>query len=367
MNQLYQMMVDMNDRTRRNRLEDQNRQLAMEQQQYQNQLGQQKLEMENQKQQQEMQTALVNKAAEVLMWADTPEKFQQAASWMSQNKPAMYQALGGDQSVQRLLSGDYASNRGMQLASFGKWQEAQKRQMDARPKYSLADLGTGQPGVTQKFAYDPYNPRDMFPVGSEKRPVEKSGMRLSVGPDGTVELVEGTGVSRIEPTTKSRNDLQGDILSAQKTLGELGRVADTHSGEYLTHLGRLKAGVGAFFDKFGMSNDLVTFNANRTKFANNVKQFFNQYRKEITGAAASEKELQQLMESLFNENMGPSEFAAAFNEFTSKVETNLKNKGQTLREGITSAPNRSPRINSGLSAEEQAELEELRKQQGASR
>jgi len=58
------------------------------------------------------------------------------------------------------------------------------------------------------------------------------------------------------------------------------------------------------------------------------------YRKEITGAAASEKELKMLMESMFNEDLGPEAFQATFNSFVGKIRANMAENMRLRGQGV---------------------------------
>lgn len=208
---------------------------------------------------------------------------------------------------------------------------------------NLQANGANLPGWVPKgyLAVDPNNPdAGVMPLPGYQK---SNGITMTT-PDGSIVQIGGQGMTT-EPTSKTTNDLQGDVIGAQDTLRELQSIADTHANEYLTYMGRMQGLAGEMMDKFGMSGDLVQFAADKKAFVNNVKQFFNQYRKEITGAAASEKELQQLMNSLFNEELGPQAFQATFNEFVKKIEANLVTKQQMLQQGISlDAPMDLPQI-----------------------
>ncbi len=156
--------------------------------------------------------------------------------------------------------------------------------------------------------------------------------------DGKVVVDENGNPKLIDPTSAVDTQLQKDILAAEKQLKALDLIADTHSDEYLTTFGRMKASIGAALDKAGMDGDLVAFNAARTKFANAANQFFNQYRKEITGAVASEQEMQALLESIMNEKQGPHEFRASFDQFMEFAEANLKANKAAATNGISVGP-----------------------------
>ena len=72
-----------------------------------------------------------------------------------------------------------------------------------------------------------------------------------------------------------------------------------------------------------------------TKFKQNINQIFNAYRKSITGAAASEREMSDLKRSMFNEDQSPVQFEAAFDEFRSELNRSQRLRRKLLREGVT--------------------------------
>lgn len=141
---------------------------------------------------------------------------------------------------------------------------------------------------------------------------------------------------RQDQTKSVASATQKDIISAQKALADLQVIADTHSDEFLTGWGRTKAAFGAVLDKYVDSDagGLASFNAERTKFQNAAKQMFNQYRKEITGAAAGEREMKDLLDSMFNDSQGPREFKASFDLFMSKAQESLEMHQQNAKNGI---------------------------------
>lgn len=157
-----------------------------------------------------------------------------------------------------------------------------------------------------------------------------------VGQGQTINLSINDGKQSM--TKPTANKVQDNILAAESALSSLDSIAGSFSGDYLTYQGRAKALGGRLLDKAGMDNDLTKFNASRTKLRNEVNQFFNQYRKEITGAAASEKELEQLKDSMMNEDMGPAEFKAAYDQFNAKTRKNLELNKRTARGGVDVAP-----------------------------
>lgn len=143
MNKYYTMLRDFTDRSNANKLALMNREEGLQQQRVDNQLASREMTHKEQKQEHDMQAALVGKAMEFLMYADTPEKAQSGGLWMKQHRPNMYQALGGDAGLQGLLQGDYLANRNQQLAIGGKWMDAQKAQREGNKLSNLMQTEDG--------------------------------------------------------------------------------------------------------------------------------------------------------------------------------------------------------------------------------
>ena len=116
-------------------------------------------------------------------------------------------------------------------------------------------------------------------------------------------------------------------------LGDLDAVKDSFTPSNLTAMGKAYNALNLWADKFGVAFDPNSIQQN-VKFRNNVKQYTNAYRKEITGAAAAEKELKMIEDSIINTNMGPEEFKAALSQLESKTKRGLRLKRRVLREGI---------------------------------
>jgi hypothetical protein len=157
-----------------------------------------------------------------------------------------------------------------------------------------------------------------------------------VGQGQTISLSINDGHQQLSKPNATK--VQENILNAESALSNLDSIAGRFSGDYLTYSGRIKSGAGALLDKAGVTNDLTKMNASRAQFRNEVNQFFNQYRKEITGAAASEKELEQLKESILNPDTGPQEFKAAYDQFVVKVRKQLELNKATAVKGVKVSP-----------------------------
>jgi len=175
------------------------------------------------------------------------------------------------------------------------------------------------------------------------KPPEASGLFVQT-PDGLI-ISQGkpSEVQQImsKPSQKTVGDLQESIGKSLETMGDLDQVASKYADNYLTYGGKTKRWTSREAEKLGLGG-LVNkeFLGEATKFKTTVDQFFNQYRKDITGAAASVQELDRLKESIFNSDMSPTEFKASFGAFREKLGRGLALKQQLLREGIPAGSKR---------------------------
>lgn len=164
--------------------------------------------------------------------------------------------------------------------------------------------------------------------------------RITVNPEtGEVSIEDGMpGGLTNASTTRTQADIQG----AQDALAGLDRVGQAVKKDHLTYAGLAKGVAGRQMDRAGMSNSLTEFNANRGSALMEVEQFFNQYRKLITGAAAAEKELAALREATINGKLGPQEFMARYDRLVAGLRSDVERKQKQLGGGA------APAIKKGL-------------------
>lgn len=145
--------------------------------------------------------------------------------------------------------------------------------------------------------------------------------RISIGPD---ELQGGT-----------KRELEEKIISGTSALARMNEIIKDDPSDFLTYGGRAKAFFGSILDKLGTDfQGYAQFNADKRVFFENVAQAFNEYRKLITGAAASEQELKRLEESMLNPGLGPKEFAKSSQRFIDELQRNLRLASKFRSEGI---------------------------------
>jgi hypothetical protein len=228
------------------------------------------------------------------------------------------------------------------------------------------ELWNGGQNLGRPFAAKDMNGKDVMAVQDTKTgkvfplpgimPAEATSLFVQ-NPDGSI-IAQGnpSGIQQLmsKPNSKTVGDLQEDIAKRTESLKTLDNMVKDFKGEYLTRWGQAKYGIQSEIDKLGENAKNIAaplglydkdFVQGRIKFRNGINQFFNQYRKEITGQAAGMKELAMIKDSMFNEDQGPDAFQAAFQQFREKIDLGYRIKQDLLREGV---PVGSKRFNDEL-------------------
>lgn len=142
-----------------------------------------------------------------------------------------------------------------------------------------------------------------------------------------------------------QNKLQTDILDAENTLANLEAAGGKFSEDYLTLGGKAKAAAGATLDKLGLPDigGAKEFNAKRSTLIQDVDQFFQEYRRYITGAAAAQREIEDLKKASLDSSLGPTEFMSRYSNLMNKMRSEVDRKKQQLNQGIRPAqPQQQP-------------------------
>jgi hypothetical protein len=180
---------------------------------------------------------------------------------------------------------------------------------DFRTRQALAD------------ALGPNNPyMEDFAKGYEPKEASKGGINITNVVPGTDE--EGNVV--FPGGTKGQGDIQERLATQQQALRDLTTIKNNVNTDLLGVFGRLETGIARASDQIGTASDSQKARIDAAEnLITPVEQFFNQYRKQITGAAASEKELAKLRETFINGDLGPQAFESRLNAIMGRVETEL--------------------------------------------
>lgn len=178
---------------------------------------------------------------------------------------------------------------------------------------------------------------------------------------GTVKVIDSNGnVIEYQPLTKaSETEAQKTLTSDKSLLNQFDKIEKNYDPSYFTYVNQAGAKVSKESEKLqgvpiigqgsevlansltGMSKEeRAKFLEKRASYMNSIDQVFNTYRKEITGAAAGEKELDMLKASFLNGDMAPSEFKGALEQVVSKYKSDALQNQQNLKSGVqVSNPN----------------------------
>ena len=132
--------------------------------------------------------------------------------------------------------------------------------------------------------------------------------------------------------------LEDNAIGSVKLNRKLNAVADRFSPKFFNRFGQGKIRALKEAQKVGtpltglQRQDIREF----TAFEKNVKQIFNEYRKHVTGAQASEKEIKILEDSFLSMSFSPDEFKAALSGLIAMNELNIVTSEHLLEAGIDS-------------------------------
>ena len=242
--------------------------------------------------------------------------------------------VGGKEQKEQSEYGQYAMDiYGM---SYDKLNPAQKADVDAKVEKKIQGKSPKESAEMEKYnawlktnpgkSYEDYM---MFEQG-----LKKSGFSIEVGPDGSVRVVQGTG---IDITPKERSTLQEETGRLLEQIKVLKKAGADFKREYLTYPGAAKKFILSQYSKAGgdLSTESKEFLGGRRAFVERIERFFNMYRKEITGAQAVMKELDMLRESVINKEMSPDEFESSYNRFMDDAKTALELKSELMQKGFS--------------------------------
>lgn len=179
---------------------------------------------------------------------------------------------------------------------------------------------------------------------------QSDGYSKVVMPDGTV-------VETMSPTKAVETEVMKDIKTKDLATQQLQMLEKDFKPEYFTDKSQLDAWIsGQAERKKGLplleqtteflANTLTgkapkqreAFISERKSYFNKVDQMYNTYKKEITGQAAGEKELEQIKNSFINGEMSPSEFKGALEQVVTKYKSETEYNKSILNNGINTSP-----------------------------
>jgi hypothetical protein len=150
----------------------------------------------------------------------------------------------------------------------------------------------------------------MFDINSK---VGKANLKIFREKEGANVIEVPSQDKSSDLSKKSKNDAQTKVLTAIEMDGLLEVMEVLHDDKFSTYVGKSQAVVAELISKSGIftnSKDAESFMIKRAEWEAAVQQYFNAYRKNITGVAAGEKEIKLLENSVPNVNDTPAVFKA---------------------------------------------------------
>lgn len=184
------------------------------------------------------------------------------------------------------------------------------------------DPQTGQPGFYQ-FA----NGQLVGKVEGVNPPAQTG---IVVGPDGTVTVGAPLSSGNI-------GKAQEKVTGAIDNLSRLKDIRSTFDPQFLTYVGKGRQAFLKTKERAGVSLDPTEkqYLGQYRQFSEGVEQFFNQYKKDITGAAAAVAEISALKDSIINTDLSPTEFTSSYDRLVNEATRTINIQNSLLEKGLS--------------------------------
>lgn len=184
------------------------------------------------------------------------------------------------------------------------------------------DPQTGQPGFYQ-FA----NGQLVGKVEGVNPPAQTG---IVVGPDGTVTVGAPLSSGNI-------GKAQEKVTGAIDNLSRLKDIRSTFDPQFLTYVGKGRQALLKTKERAGVSLDPTEkqYLGQYRQFSEGVEQFFNQYKKDITGAAAAVAEISALKDSIINTDLSPTEFTSSYDRLVNEATRTINIQNSLLEKGLS--------------------------------
>ena len=170
----------------------------------------------------------------------------------------------------------------------------------------------------------------------------KPGEIIETTPEGGVRIVRGPGVGQGGARTIGKGAttaIEKELVSIRKQKSSAILLKNAFDPGILTLMGRVRNKFTSFASFIGLSNEQIgSENIKHLRKARRLNQtievVFNEYRRHVTGAAASVQEIQGLKESMLSRDLSPEEFKIALKTYTNSLERAELILVVLLREGV---------------------------------
>lgn len=160
---------------------------------------------------------------------------------------------------------------------------------------------------------------------------QNNGLSINFDSEGKVSDISLGGSGN----KQGMNDSVTGYNKAQEFGDRLQTIKESFKPEQMTWAGKFQYEKIALKDESGLdlSPEEQNYLNNAETFRTNVMQLFNSYRKDITGAAASQQELDRLLDSFLNNKIGPARFNARFNAMAANWQKDVERNSSGIKSG----------------------------------
>ncbi len=160
------------------------------------------------------------------------------------------------------------------------------------------------------------------------------GQTINIDSEGNISIGKG---SLNNMSKKTQGSLEGDILSGTDALDQLNMIEATFEPDFYTIGGKGEAWVKNFFNKMDPSQ-VDAFTQRKGVHDQYVLQYFNAYRKWVTGVASGEKEMAWIQRSIPSSKDAPMTFESKLKSIKAYTEKAIARQKLALNKGLNIEP-----------------------------
>ena len=160
------------------------------------------------------------------------------------------------------------------------------------------------------------------------------GQTINIDSEGNISIGKG---NLNNMSNKTQGTLEGDILSGTDALDQLNMIEATFEKDFYTIGGKSEAWLKNFFNKMDPSQ-VDAFTQRKGVHDQYVLQYFNAYRKWVTGVASGEKEMAWIQRSIPSSKDAPMTFESKLKSIKAYTEKAIARQKLALNKGLNIEP-----------------------------
>ena len=160
------------------------------------------------------------------------------------------------------------------------------------------------------------------------------GQTINIDSEGNISIGKG---NLNNMSKKTQGTLEGDILSGTDALDQLNMIEATFEPDFYTYGGWTESKLKNFFNKMDASQ-IDPWTQRKGVHDQYVLQYFNAYRKWVTGVASGEKEMAWIQRSIPSGNDSPMTFQSKLKSIKAYTEKAIARQKLALNKGLNIEP-----------------------------